>query len=173
MPHTWPSSLRNRTFCWPRFEMRAPLAATRRGHGARMEHRTPIWSLHQVLESWHAGVQTPFRTIDPTHFLPPAQAGRPHRRVPLDPSRVRGSVCGTTIVGHWQNCKPGCRTLWRYEQSPNIIDSQAKASNQATTHRQLSLRSAEQCPPSHPLHWFQHGTRLFPGPFDDHGPPQW
>ena len=88
--------------------------------------------LHQVLDSRDAGVPAPFWSIATTYFLSPARFGRPHRRVPLNPARACGSVCG---VGLCQNCRPVCRTILRRRLSPK------HPSNQGTTHRQLFLRS--------------------------------
>ena len=77
------------------------------------QHRFRLHLPHQVLDSRHAGVPTPFWSIAPTYFLPASQGWQDLTVVFFwIPARVRGSVCGTTIVGLCQNFKPVCHTLF-------------------------------------------------------------
>ena len=101
IPHTWPSCMRNRTFCWPRFSMRVPSAAlcvpptldislawNSPCHlllECPWQQRPPISSRppSSAIGPVARSVPAPFWILAPTYFLSRAQSGKPHRRVPL------------------------------------------------------------------------------------------
>ena len=174
-PHTWPSCMRSRTFCWPRFSMRVPSAAlcVQPTLDASLAWYSPC---HLLLECpwqqrppasfisyWARGTQCTSTILDPrSNLFSFSQGDRIVVFLSIPLACLATPLC-TTVARVRQNSKPVCGTLLRRRLSPTYswLTGSRHSSNPATTHRQPFLRSATQnlvflgvplCPPFHPPH---------------------